>query len=73
MSESLSPVNLGTQIAPCVSKFVILCVTSVPENSKPVAAGTVICTTFNEAHDDDKGNELDGDNSDKVGSKKADN
>ncbi|KAL7516937.1 hypothetical protein ACHAWX_001905 [Stephanocyclus meneghinianus] len=45
----------------------------VPENSKPVAAGTVICTTFNEAHDDDKGNELDGDNSDKVGSKKADN
>ncbi|KAL7511969.1 hypothetical protein ACHAXN_008926 [Cyclotella atomus] len=25
----------------------------VPENSEPVAAGTVICTTFNEGHGDD--------------------
>ena len=27
-------------------------ITSVPENSAPVAAGTVICTTLNEGHDD---------------------
>ena len=50
----------------------ILRVTPVPENSEPVAAGTVICTTFNEGHDDNKDNDLDGDNSDKEGSKKAD-
>eukprot|EP00804_Cyclotella_cryptica_P018398 CCRYP_020367-RB/>CCRYP_020367-RB protein AED:0.37 eAED:0.37 QI:150/0.88/0.8/1/0.11/0.1/10/1838/176 len=51
----------------------------VPENAEPVAAGTVICTTFNEGHgdelkeDDDKDDEFDNDNSDGGGSKKGGN
>lgn len=53
--------------------------TSVPENSEPVAAGTVICTIFNEGHgdeskaDDCDDDHLDGDNSDQGGSKKGGN
>eukprot|EP00804_Cyclotella_cryptica_P018400 CCRYP_020367-RC/>CCRYP_020367-RC protein AED:0.37 eAED:0.37 QI:150/0.87/0.77/1/0.12/0.11/9/1838/165 len=52
---------------------------AIPENAEPVAAGTVICTTFNEGHgdelkeDDDKDDEFDNDNSDGGGSKKGGN